>query len=91
MTAIEQLLRNKLAARLNEEKRKIAETILIEEPANPAEKKAAKQAQISRLSMQISQLQSKVSTSKDPAAAKEALNLKKEKLKFLQDELAMIK
>ena len=91
MTAIEQLLRNKLAARLNEEKRKIAESILTEEAANPAQKKAAKQAQISRLQQQISELQGKISTAKDPAKAKEALDIKKEKLKLMQNELAMIK
>lgn len=91
MTAIEQLLRNKLAARLDEEKRKIAETILIEEPADPAEKKAKKAAQIGRLQQQISLLQGKVSSAKDPAAAKDALDIKKEKLKLLQNELAMIK
>lgn len=91
MTAIEQLLRNKLAARLDEEKRKIAEHILTEEPGDPAQKKQAKQAQISRLQQQISLMQSKVTTAKDPQAAKEQLELKKEKLKLLQSELAAIK
>lgn len=91
MTAIEQLLRNKLAARLNEEKRKIAESILLEEPLNIAQKKAKKQERISALQSKIALLQGKVSSAKDPQAAKARLDIMKEKLQLAKDELASMK
>ena len=92
MTAIEQLIRKKLATALDEEKRRVAASLMLDEAeTSTAQKKSNKQAQITAMQQKITQLQGKVSTAKDPQAMAQKLAMWKEKLKVLQDEAGMMK
>ena len=91
MTALEQLIRKKLATALNEAKRRVATSLMLDEAeTSTAQKKSKKQAQITALQQRITQLQSKTSTAKDPQAMAQKLAMWKEKLKVLQDEAGMM-
>ena len=88
MSAIEELFRTKLRVKLEEEKRRIAETLISEDAAAS---KQSKQEQIARIQQAIQKLQSQAGKSKDPQAMASKLQMMKDKLALAKEQMGMIK
>lgn len=106
INSIEELIKIKLNTAITEQKKKIAEGLLFSESMSGtsmgqssglnkdkhnSERKSKKTEQIKNLRQRISDIQSKISTAKDPTALKNMLLITKEKLDIAQKELSNIK
>jgi hypothetical protein len=97
ITPFEQILKEKLGDRLSEERRRIALTLMTElsmapmaPGANVQQKKQKKQAAIQVAQAEMAKIQAKMSMSKNPEVEKAKLTALKDKVKMLQDQMAMI-
>lgn len=94
-TSIERIIRKKLSAALDEEKKRLAAKLFTEVAlqagANDAAKKQKKSTQIAAMKVKISALSSKAATAKDPVAFRANLQAKKDKLDAATKELQAMK
>jgi hypothetical protein len=92
MTSIEKLIQTKLTIALNEEKKRIASSLVVsEDMAATMQRRQKKAISIQKMTQNLANLQSKVSKSKDPSAMQQKILMMRQKMQLAQTELSAIK
>ena len=95
MTAIEQLIKIKLGAALNNEKRRVAESLLDTavgpNKSDGMKARTEKTQKISDMKKKLSELSAQAHKAKDPVAMKQKIDAMKQKIGFMQQDLTLMK